>query len=193
LGRVKFGRANAASWAADLERPKKMNTRIRWLQTEWPTSTTMLEIPIYLLVLGAMGLVAIYSYVYAQRHLHVMEALSVIAGPRVTMMEFRAVTGAWPSSNTQAGFSDASFSGRDRDLYRLNSVQIREGGAIDFAFGRGALKPKVLSIRAWEGLSPGLPIEWTCGHALSLPGTTATADQTTLSDEDLPSPCRAHK
>ena len=128
----------------------------------------MLEIPIYLLLVGAMGLVAIYSYVYAQRHLDVMEALSVMAGPRVTMMEFRAVTGAWPSSNTQAGFSDASFSGRDRDLYRLNSVQIREGGAIDFAFGRGALKPKVLSIKAWEGLSPGLPIEWTCGHALSL-------------------------
>src|SRR2546430_17447245 len=75
----------------------------------------------------------------------------------------------------------------------FRSVQIREGGAIDFAFGRGALKPKVLSIRAWEGLSPGLPIEWTCGHALSLRGTTATADQTTLSDENLPSPCRAHK
>jgi hypothetical protein len=32
-----------------------MNARIRWLLTEWPTSTTMLEIPIYLLVVGAMG------------------------------------------------------------------------------------------------------------------------------------------
>lgn len=153
----------------------------------------MLEIPVCLLVLGAMGLVAIYNYVYAERRLHIMEALSVMAGPRVTMMEFRAVTGAWPSSNTQAGFSDAMFSGRERDLYRLNSVQIREGGAIDFAFGPGALKPKVLSIRAWEGRSPGLPIEWSCGRAPSLPGTTATVDQTTLSDEDLPSPCRTYK
>jgi hypothetical protein len=153
----------------------------------------MLEIPIYLMVVGAMGLVAIYSYVYAQRHLHVMEALSVMAGPRVTMMEFRAVTGAWPTSNSQAGFSDAMFKEGHRDLYRVSSVQIREGGAIDVEFARGALKQKVLSIRAWEGRGPGLPIEWTCGHALALPGTTAAADHTTLSDNDLPSPCRAHK
>src|SRR5215813_9135805 len=98
-----------------------MNTRIRWLRTEWPTITTMLEIPIYLVVLGAMSLVSVYSYVYARRHLHVMEALSVMTGPRATMMEYRAVTGAWPTSNNQAGFSDAIFRESDHDLYRVNS------------------------------------------------------------------------
>ncbi len=36
----------------------------------------MLEIPIYLLVLGAMGLVAVYSYAYAQRHVRVLDALA---------------------------------------------------------------------------------------------------------------------
>src|SRR5215472_3877682 len=132
----------------------------------------MLEIPIYLLVVGAMWLVTVYGYAYAQHHLHVMDALSVVAGPRVAMMEFRAVTGVWPRSNAEAGFSDAMFKGGDRDLYRVNSVQIREGGAIDIGFSRGALKGKVLSIRGWQGRSPGLPIEWTCGHALPLPGTT---------------------
>ena len=81
----------------------KMKAHIRWLRTEWPTSTTMLEIPIYLL-------------------------LSVMTGPRVTMMEYRAVTGAWPTSNSQAAFSDAMFKGNDTDLYRGNSVQwLREG------------------------------------------------------------------
>jgi len=170
-----------------------MNTRIRWLRTEWPTSTTMLEIPIYLLVVSAMGLVSVHSYVYAQRHLHVMEALSVMTGPRVTMMEYRAVTGVWPTSNSQAAFSDAMFKGNDRDLYRVNSVQIREGGAIDVKFSRGALKEKVVSIRASDQPSPGLPVEWTCGHALTLPGTTAAADQTTITDNDLPSPFRAHR
>ena len=153
----------------------------------------MLEIPIYLLVLGAMVLVSICSYVYAQRHLRVMEALSVMAGPKVTMMEFKAVTGIWPTSNHQAGFSDAMFKASDRDHYRVSSVQIREGGAVDFGFATGALKQRVLSIRAFERRSPGLPIEWTCGHALPLPDTTAAADHTTLSDADLPSPCRAHK
>jgi Pilin (bacterial filament) len=170
-----------------------MNAYLRWLRTQWPTSTTMLEIPIYLLVVGAMWLVTIYSYVYAQRHVHVMEALSVMTGPRVTMMEFRAVTGAWPRSNAEAGFSDAMFKGGERGLYRVNSIEIREGGAMDVGFARGALKGKILSIRAREGQSSGLPIEWICGHALPLPGTIAATDQTTLSDDDLPSPCRAHK
>jgi hypothetical protein len=171
----------------------EMNTRIRWLRTEWPTSTTMLEIPIYLLVLGAMSLVSVFSYVDAQRHLHVMEALSVMTGPRVTLMEYRAVTGTWPASNSQAGFSDTMFKGNGSDLYRVNSVQIREGGAIDFKFSRGALKGKVVSIRASDQPSPGLPVKWTCGHALTLPGTTAAADQTTVTYNDLPSPCRDHR
>jgi Tfp pilus assembly protein PilE len=153
----------------------------------------MLEIPIYLLVVGAMGLVAVHSYVYAQRHLHVMEALSVMTGPRVTMMEYRAVTGTWPTSNGQAGFSDAMFKENDHDLYRVNAVQIRQGGAIDVKFSRGALKEKVVSIRASVQPSPGLPIEWSCGHARTLPLTTGAADRTTMMDDDLPSPCRAHR
>jgi len=164
-----------------------MDTRVRWLRTIWPTSTTMLEIPIYLVVVGGMGLVAIDSYVYAQRHLHVMEALSVMNGPRVAMMEYRAVTGVWPTSNSQAAFSDAMF----KTGYRLNAVQIREGGATDITFSVGALTDKVVTIRAWEGAGAGLPVEWTCGRARALPGTTATSDHTTISDDGLPSPCRA--
>jgi hypothetical protein len=161
-----------------------MNARIRWLRTEWPTSTTMLE----------MGLVGIFGCVYAQRHLHVMDAVFLMAGPRAIMMEYKAVTGAWPISNVQAGFSDAMFRTPDPDLYRVNSVQIREGGAVDFEFSRGALKGKTLSIRAWERSGPGLPVEWICGRANSPPGTAARAlDRTTVSTEDLPSPCRAHK
>ena len=153
----------------------------------------MLEFPIYLLVLGGMGLASVYSLVHAQHHLQVMEALSVTTGPRVTMMEYRAVTGAWPSSNSEAGFSDAMFKGNDRHLYRVNSVQIRQGGAIDVKLSRGALKEKVVSIHASSQAGPGLPISWTCGHARTLPGTTAATDQTTITDDDLPSPCRAHR
>jgi hypothetical protein len=42
-----------------------MNTRIRWLRSEWPTSTTMLELPICLVVRrgprGACGSPAVLS------------------------------------------------------------------------------------------------------------------------------------
>jgi hypothetical protein len=30
-----------------------MDARVRWLQIEWPTTTTMLELPIYLAIMGA--------------------------------------------------------------------------------------------------------------------------------------------
>jgi len=55
-----------------------MNTRIRWLQTEWPNEHDDARDPDLPAGVGSMGAVAIYSYVYAQRHLHVMEALSVM-------------------------------------------------------------------------------------------------------------------
>ena len=154
----------------------------------------MLELPIYLVVLCAMGIVSAVGFVYAQRHLHALDAVYLMAGPRATMMEYKAMTGIWPTSNVQAGFSDAMIRGGEPELYRMNSVQIREGGAVDFEISRGALKGKTLSIRAWESSRPGLPVEWVCGLADAPQGTTAAAlDRTTLSKEDLPSPCRAHK
>jgi hypothetical protein len=153
----------------------------------------MLEIPVYLLVAAAMGVVAVHGYVYTQRHLHVLEALSVMTGARTTMMEYRAVTGSWPASNSNAGFSYAIFNGSDRDLYRIKAVQIREGGAIDVRLSQGSSKDQVVSIRAWEEAGPGLPVGWMCAHAPAPPGTTAATDQTTMTDDDLPSPCRAHK
>ena len=76
----------------------------------------MLSLPIYLLVVGTMGIVAVFGYVYAQRHLRVLEAISLIAGPRTTMMEYRAVTGTWPTSNRQAPFRCDVHDGQ-RDLY----------------------------------------------------------------------------
>ena len=32
-----------------------MDARVRWLRTELPTATTMLELPIYLAIMGAMA------------------------------------------------------------------------------------------------------------------------------------------
>jgi hypothetical protein len=153
----------------------------------------MLEFVICLLVFGVMGFVAVRSDLYAQRHLHAMEALSLMSGARATMMEYRAVRGTWPTSNRQAGFADAMLSPSDRDQYGMNSVQIREGGAIDVAFVRGPLKGKVVSIRASERPAAGLPVEWTCGYAATPPNTTSPPDHTTIADSDLPSPCRSRK
>jgi Tfp pilus assembly protein PilE len=95
--------------------------RVRWQQIEWPTATTMLELPVCLAVMGAMALVASHSFERVQQHLHVLEAVSIVTGPRVAMMEYHAVMGAWPESNAQAGYSAGSFA----QAGRLQSVLIR--------------------------------------------------------------------
>src|SRR5579859_3394454 len=166
-----------------------MDARVRWLQVEWPTATTMLELPIYLAIMGAMALVATRNFVHVQQRLHVLDAVSVLAGAKVASMEYHAVTGAWPTSNEQAGYSARSLMIQGR----LQSVLIREGGAVDFMFssGVGGLAGKIISVRAWEGSDAGLPAAWRCGHARVPPLVAASVDRTTLSDDELPSPCRS--
>jgi Pilin (bacterial filament) len=168
-----------------------MDARARWLQIRWPTTTTMLELPICLAIVGTMIFVAAHSLVRVRQHLEVVEALSMAVGPTVAMMEYRAVTGEWPASNEQAGYSNGSLmvSGR------LESTLIRDGGAADLSFSTRArdMAGKVLTVRAWEGEDAGLPVAWSCGHAGIPPLTTATADRTTLSDQELSSTCRRRR
>jgi hypothetical protein len=165
-----------------------MDAPVRWLQIEWPTATTMLELPIYLAIMGAMALVATHSFVHVQQRLNVLEAVLVVTGPKVASMEYHAVTGAWPASNEQAGYSPGSLV----KMGRLQSVLIREGGAVDFMFSSraGDLAGKVMSVRAWQGSDAGLPAAWRCGHASASPLVAAPGDRTTLTDDELPSPCR---
>jgi type IV pilus assembly protein PilA len=168
-----------------------MDTRVRWLRIAWPTTTTMLELPVCLAIMGAMALVAAHSFARMPQHLQVLEAVSLLTGPRVASMEYRAVTWAWPVSNEQAGYSAGSLFKQGR----LPSILIREGGAVDFAFSgsAGDLAGKIMSVRAWEGSDAGLPAVWRCGRASAAPLAAAALDRTTLSDDELPSPCRGRR
>jgi type IV pilus assembly protein PilA len=123
------------------------------------------------------------------QHLYVLEAVFLMSGPRVSMMEYRAVTGTWPSSNERAAFSAPSA---EKANPQTTGV-IRDGGAVDYTMRDRAndLAGRVLSIRAWQ--SPGVgetPVAWLCGHARAMAMSAASVDRTTLSDAELPSPCR---
>jgi len=168
-----------------------MDARVRWLQVRWPTTTTMLELPICLGIMGAMALVGAHSFIRVQQHLHVLEAVSLAAGPTVGMMEYRAVTGDWPASNEQAGYSAGSLMKGGR----LESALIRDGGAVDLTFSSraGDVAGKVLTFRAWEGGDAGLPVAWSCAHAGVPPLATTTVDRTTLSEDELSSTCRGRR
>lgn len=168
-----------------------MDARARWLQVRWPTTTTMLELPICLGIIGAMTLVGAHSFIRVQQHLHGLAAAWMAGGPTVSMMEYRAVTGVWPASNEQAGYSSGSFMKGGR----LESALIRDGGAVDLTFSSraGDVAGKVLTFRAWEGGDAGLPVAWSCGHAGASPLAATTVDRTTLSEDELSSTCRGRR
>jgi Pilin (bacterial filament) len=168
-----------------------MDARARWLQVRWPTTTTMLELPICLAIIGAMALVGAHSFIRVQQHLQLMEAVSMAAGPTVSMMEYRAVTGDWPASNERAGYSARNHMKGGR----VESALIRDGGAVDLTFSNraGEVAGKVITFRAWEGGDAGLPVAWSCGHAGIPPLAATTVDRTTLSEDELSSTCRSRR
>jgi hypothetical protein len=99
-------------------------------------------------------------------------------------MEFHAVTGAWPSSALVLPKSPAG------------SEEIREGGAVDFTLSAraGNAAGKIVTFRAWQNSGAAdLPVAWLCGHARATPLIASGIDKTTLTDEELPSPCRERK
>jgi type IV pilus assembly protein PilA len=167
-----------------------MDVRVRWLRLQKPASTTMLELLVCLGVMGAMISVAAHSMHRVQTHLRVLEAVFLMAGPKTAMMEYRAVTGIWPSPNERAPFSSAHA--EQESL--LPTETLREGGAVDYTLSARAndLAGKVLTIRAWQGTVAGdVPVAWLCGRARAAPLIAAGEDRTTLGDDELPSPCRA--
>jgi type II secretory pathway pseudopilin PulG len=158
-----------------------MDVRVRWLQLQKPVTTTMLELLVCLGVMGAMIAVAAHSMYRVQQHLRVLEAVFLMSGPKIAMMEYRAVTGIWPSP----------YAGQDSVL---PTETLREGGAVDYTLSARAndLAGKVLTIRAWQGAGAGdVPVAWLCGRARAAPLIAAGDDRTTLRDDELPSPCRA--
>jgi hypothetical protein len=148
----------------------------------------MLELSVCLGVIGAMALAGAHNFMHLQRQLHVLEAVSMSTGPIVAMMEYRAVTGKWPASSEQAGYSARSVMKGGR----LESALIRDGGAVDLTYSSraGDVAGKTLSFRAWQGADAGLPVVWSCGHAGAPPLAAKTADRTTLAEDELASTCR---
>ena len=165
-----------------------MDAPARWLRVEWPMTTMMLELLLASSIAGAMVLVAIQSNRHLQQRVQMLDGLSLGAGPKVAMMEYRAMTGMWPLSNEAAGYIAAPARGQGR----VRSMSIRANGAVDITFSNYAaeMEGKILTLRAWQGLDPGLPVAWSCGRSSAAPLTPHATDRTTLRDDQLLSPCR---
>ncbi|HLQ13223.1 MAG TPA: pilin [Steroidobacteraceae bacterium] len=175
---------------ADAEGARRngLDARIRWLRLDWPALTTMLEIPVFLIVLWVMIEAALQGLVHVRKSLAALGGESVASGARAAMMEYRAVTGEWPRSDREAGFQDT----QDQSS-RFSAVTIRSGGAVDVTYSSSdaGLAGKVLSIQAWQVDGSERPVAWLCGHARRAPLAATSEDRTTFTDDELPSTCRA--
>jgi type IV pilus assembly protein PilA len=169
-----------------------MDVRVRWLLLERPTPWFMLELLVCLLVMGAMTWAAAREFPRILQHLRVMETVSLVSEATTNMMEYRAVTGIWPASSERAPISSAYtlVSGL------IGSAVIREEGAVDYTLSTraGNAAGNIVTFRAWQNSGAAdLPLAWLCGHARATPLVASGADKTTLTDDELPSPCRARK
>src|SRR5258706_5376942 len=119
----------------------------------------MLEIPIFLTILGIMIEAGSQGLVHVRKSLGALEGESVATGARVAMMEYRAVAGEWPQSNFEARFADTQGSSS-----RLTAVTIRYDGAVDVTFSDAdaAMTGCALSVRAQPGDMLGAAPFWSC-------------------------------
>lgn len=165
-----------------------MNGAKEWLQVDRPPGATLLEIPICLLVVLVMASIAVSTFATVRRHLAALDAVAVASGTRVSMTEYRAVTGRWPASNREAGIVEATaeYIGSGR----VRGIAVRPDGAVDVGFGRDGTTDRIVSLRAWEGASAESPVGWVCADSAAPRGTMLAPDHTTMTAADLPSPCR---
>lgn len=164
-----------------------MVARTRWLRLARVTPTLLLEVFVYLVVMAVCITVAMHAYFDARIHLAAAQAAQLARTAEVAMIEFRAVSGDWPASNSAAAFDEPQLR-QDRH----GSADIRAGGAVDIRFPRDGtvLADQVLSLRAWQGPDSASPVAWLCGHAVARALVPASADRTTMRDRDLPAGCR---
>jgi hypothetical protein len=169
-----------------------MDVRVRWLLLEKPAPWFMLELLLCVLVAGAMTWAAARDIPRILQHLRVMETVSLVSEATNNMMEYRAVTGDWPASSERVPLSPAYASTGSV----VGVAVIRRGGAVDYTLSRraGNADGRIVTFRAWQNSAGAdLPVAWLCAHARATPLIASGTDDTTLTDDELPSPCRARK
>lgn len=125
-----------------------------------------------------------------------IEALFLHSGPRVELMEYRALFGGWPTDSAALSSLDRlrwnETEQREENLGRyLRDARYDGAGQVSYrALGPFPEAGQLLSIRAAVAPATGA-ITWLCGHAAATPGFELANEQNQTSATQLPSPCRA--
>jgi len=119
---------------------------------------TLIELMIVIAIIGILAAVAIPAYQDYVIRSQVSEGLSLAAGAKTAVSEYRMTTGAFPGSNSSAGIaSPTSISGNN-----VKQVSVGSSGAITITYSSasGELNTKTLELKPSFN---GGGVSWECG------------------------------
>lgn len=147
----------------------------------------LLEGMIVLVILGVLVAITLPVYQDYIIRAKIAKGLSVANAAKTAVSEYYFSTGHWPAGDKDAGLvTEGSMVNR-----WIKRVNVGENGIILIHYSTLGDQEKVHgNTLALAPITHAGSLEWVCGHAKALDGTTPAKAATTIANPYLPSNCR---
>ncbi|QYA54932.1 pilin [Acinetobacter johnsonii] len=125
---------------------------------------TLIELMIVVAIIGILAAIAIPAYQDYIARAQVTEAVTLASGQKAAVTEVRANTGAWPTSNAQAGIAAST----DITGKYVSYVQVGASGVVTATLrGSGVASPIASGTVVLTPTEASGAYTWACSSSLS--------------------------